>query len=445
MRTKIILSLGILVLLSLFFSRFEPDSSFLVSSASAQDVLESLEQNITRLVESVKPSLVTIEAGIFPEGRGKLSEPAFFVGSGVIYTQDGYILTTSSVVRGMKDFRVIDSDKKEYDAKLIGTDYQTNLAVLRIDAKGLRPAELGNSDKTKEGSWVTVVGNSYGLPTAVSFGIVNGIREDKTIQMSVNVSPGNSGGPVLNTRGKVIGLVSAKLSEPSVIGSMRLYEEALKRTYDIPATQIEIPSSGISLAIPINQVKEKADYIIKHGSSIEKGYLGVYLEDLDDDTKDELKISGGVLISGVVEKSPADKAGLKEGDVVIEFNGQEIPDAGNFTNLIENTQPDKPIKLKIVREGEEQTLTAKLGKSGETYTYLTERTIIPQIKIPEINIPEIKVQIDEAKGELDKEQAGNLKELQKTLNKSLDNFKKELERLSKELERLDRKMKESKK
>lgn len=445
MRTKIILSLGILVLLSIFFSRLEPGSSFLGSSASAQDVLESLEQNITGLVESVKPSLVTIEAGIFPEAKGRSPQLASFVGSGVIYSPDGYILTTSSVVRGMKDFRVIGSDKKEYEAKLIGTDYQTNLAVLKIDAKGLRPAELGNSDKTKEGSWVTVVGNSYGLPTAVSFGIVNGIRDDKTIQMSVNVSPGNSGGPVLNTRGKVIGLVSAKLSEPSVIGSMRLYEEALKRTYDIPATQIEIPSSGISLAIPINQVKEKADYIIKHGSSIEKGFLGVYLEDLDDDTREELKINGGVLISGVVEKSPADKAGLKDEDVVIEFNGEEVRDAQHFTNLIENSQPGKSIKLKVIREGEEQVLTARLGRSGETYSYFMERTIIPQIKIPEINIPEIKLQYDEAKGEYDKEQAETLKELEKTLNKSLDNFKKELERLSKELEKLDRKMKENKK
>lgn len=444
MRSKIILSLGILVLLSISFSRLEPGSLFLVSSASAQDVLESLEQNITGLVESVKPSLVTIEAGTFPEGREKLSEQASFVGSGVIYSPDGYILTTSSVVRGMKDFRVIDSDKNEYDAKLIGTDYQTNLAVLKIDAKNLNPAELGNSDKTKEGSWVTVVGNSYGLPTAVSFGIVNGIRDDKTIQMSVNVSPGSSGGPVLNTRGKVIGLVSAKLSEPSVMGSVRIYEEELKRSVTIPPTQIEVPSSGISLAIPINSVKEKADWIIKHGSSIEKGYLGVYLADLDEQVREEMGIKGGALIEGVVDSSPADKAGLKDQDVVTEFNNEKLKDSEQFRVLIESAQLDKPVKLKVLRDGKEKILSARLSRAGSDNNFWTGLEKLSEA-LGKANFDQV---YDEQQSQLleslDKAKIVQGKDLAE-LRREMDELKKELMGLSKEIQDLNRKMEEEKK
>jgi len=446
MKIKVWFSLSLLTLLSLFFSRFQPGSIGMVNSASAQGVLESLEENITNLVESVKPSLVTIEAEIYSPKRGKAFQFTSFVGSGVIYSPDGYILTTSSVVQGMKGFKVTLSNKKEYIAKLVGTDLQTNLAVLKIEAQGLRTAKFGNSDRIREGSWVTVVGNSYGLPTAVSFGIVNGIRNDKTIQMSANVSPGNSGGPVLNTRGEVIGLVSAKLSEPSIIDAFRLYEEEGKRTFDFPPTQIEIPSSGISLAIPVNLVRQKADWIIKHGTSIEKAYLGVYFEDLDEETREELGIKAGVLISGVVEGSPAEKAGLKDEDIVIEFDQEEVKDSEQFRELIENSQPDKVVKLKVIREEERKVLTVKLGKSGSIYTFWKGKDV-PPIKMPEIKFPEIKFFYDEAQEgyqeALDRSNIEQDKELE-VLKFQLENYKKELERLSKELVRLNQKMKEAK-
>jgi len=438
MKIKILFSLFFLVLWSIFLS-------WIIDSASSQGVLESLEQNITGLVESVKPSLVTIETEVFPGSREKASRLTSFVGSGVIYSPEGYVLTTSSVVRGMKDFKVTLSNDKSYRAKLIGTDFQTNIAVLKIDARGLRSAKFGNSDRVKGGSWITVVGNSYGLPTAVSFGIVNGIREDKTIQMSANVSPGNSGGPVLNTRGEVIGLVSAKLSETSFIEALKLYEDKERRTINFPPTEIEIPSSGISLAIPINLVREKSDWIIKNSTSIEKGYLGVYLEDLDKETKEEMNINGGILIAGVVEGSPADKAGLEDEDIVIEYDQEKVKDSDQFREMINNTPPNKMIRLQIIRDGKKENLSVKLGRVGSAYSSLKERTIIPPIKIPEFNIPEIKIQYDEAKGEYEKEvQAKNLEELKRILNSSLDNFKKELERLSKELERLNQKIEKEK-
>ncbi len=438
MKIKILFSLFFLMFWSVFLN-------WIIDSASAQGVLESLEQNITGLVESIKPSLVTIEAESYSPKREKAFQLTSFVGSGVIYSPDGYILTTSSVVQGMKGFKITLSTKKEYIAKLVGTDFQTNLAVLKIESQGLRTAKFGNSDRIREGSWVTVVGNSYGLPTAVSFGIVNGIRKDKTIQMSANVSPGNSGGPVLNTRGEVIGLVSAKLSEPSIIDAFRLYEEEGKRTFDFPPTQIEIPSSGISLAIPVNLVRQKADWIIKHGTSIEKGYLGVYLEDLDKEAKEEIDVNGGVLIAGVVEGSPAEKSGLKDEDIVIEFDQEKVKDSDQFRKMIENIPPNKMIRLQIIRDGKKERLSVRLGRVGSAYSSLKERTIIPPIKIPEMNIPEIKIQYDEAKNEYEKEaQDKNLEELKSILNSSLNNFEKELKRLSKELERLNQKIEKEK-
>lgn len=439
MKIKILSSLVSLILLSLFLSRFESVPVGTVNTASAQGVLESLERNITGLVEEVKPSLVTIEAEIYSSGKKKVSSLTSFVGSGVVYSSDGYILTTSSVAGGMKDFKITLSNKKEYKAKLVGMDIQTNLAVLKVDARGLSKARFGNSDRTKEGSWVTVVGNSYGLPTAVSFGIVNGIRKDGTIQMSVNVSPGNSGGPVLNIRGEVIGLVSAKFSETSYLEALKLYEEKEKRVISIPPTQIEIPSSGISLAIPINQVMKKTDWIIKHGKSIEKGYLGVYLDDLDFDIEEEYGIKEGVLISGVVEDSPADKAGLEDDDVVIEFNQQKVKDSDHFRKLIVESQPEDVVRLKIIRDRRKKILTVKLGGTGSLYS----STIVPSVKIPDvIEVPEVKLQFDEAWEKYDEAQAKVLEEeLKKILGKSLDNFKQELKRLEKELERLDKKMK----
>lgn len=443
MKIKVISSPAILMLVFAFFG-YIGSSVSMVSTASAQDVLESLEQNITGLVESVKPSLVTIQAGIFPEGRGRPSEPSSFVGSGVIYSPDGYILTTSSVVRGMKNFRVIGSDKKEYDARLIGTDYQTNLAVLKIEAKGLKPADLGSSDKVKEGSWVTVVGNSYGLPTAVSFGIVNGIRDDKTIQMSVNVSPGNSGGPVLNTRGKVIGLVSAKLSEPSVMGSVRIYEEELKRSVTIPPTQIEVPSSGISLAIPVNAVKEKADWIIKHGSSIEKGYLGVYLTDLDERTREEIGAKQGVLVDGVVQGSPADQAGLKDQDLVLEFNNEKLKDSEQFRVLIEAAQPDKPVKIKVLRDGKERVLSARLSTAGSAYSFSMGLEKLSDA-LGKANFEQVYDQQQSKFLEaLDRAKVVQGKDLAE-MREAMEELKKELLKLSKEFEELNRELEKEKK
>jgi S1-C subfamily serine protease len=397
-----------------------------------QKVLSSLEDDITSLVESIKPSLVTIETGSYGRSLEKMKRldiPDTFVGSGIIYTSDGYILTTASVVGGMEIFKVTLPNGKAMKGKLIGTDDQSNVAVLKVEIKGLSPAKLGNSDKVKVGSWLTVVGNSFGLPNAVALGLVNGLREDGFIQMSANVSPGNSGGPVLDTYGEVIALVSAKLSEPSYMNAIEIYEDKSgKQVFTIPPRQIELPSSGVSLALPVNRVKLIADDIIKHGS-VERGYLGIYPEGLDEEILEEYNIDRGILVSEVVEESPAEDAGLLEGDVILEFGGKELKDVGELRYLILNTRPKEKVRLKILREGKRRELTAVLGKAKPQYGYSWDFVIPqpPNVPIPTIEIPKV------GKWSETREEAYNqLKQELKRLNQEMERLSREMERLKQE-------------
>ncbi len=354
-----------------------------IQGFAQQKVLSSLENDITNLVESIKPSLVTIETesqvmgGVKREGI-----PPTFVGSGIIYTPDGYIVTSASVVRGMRDFKVTLPNQKSIRGELIGTDEGSNLAVLKVVATGLLPAKLGDSDKVKVGSWLTIVGNSYGLPNAVALGLVSGVREDGFIQMSANVSPGNSGGPVLDTYGKVIGLVSAKLSEPSLISAYQIYEKALNKTFTIPSREIEIPSSGISLALPANKIKEIADEIIKNGS-VKRGYLGIYPMDLNEDLFKEYNVNTGVVVSEIVKGSPAEKAGLTGGDVIMEFGGTKVKNSAQIRQLIESRMAGEKVELKIVRDGARKDLAAILGEAKPAFDYYWSMDQAPQS--PEID------------------------------------------------------------
>jgi S1-C subfamily serine protease len=405
--------------------------------------LSSLEEDITNLVESIKPSLVTIEtesrAGSLEKSYirslEKTKRPdilATFVGSGIIYTADGYILTTASVVGGMEIFKVTLPNGKFVRGKLVGTDDQSNVAVLKVDEKGLTPARLGNSDKVRVGSWLTVVGNSFGLPNAVALGLVNGLREDGFIQMSANVSPGNSGGPVLDTYGDVIGLVSAKLSEPSYINAMRVYEDQTGRqSFTIPAHEIELPSSGVSLALPINKVKIIADDIIKHGS-VERGYLGIYPEDLDEKTLEKYNINKGVLVSEVVKESPADDAGLLENDIILEFAGKGLKDAGELRSLIQNAKPKEKVRIKILRDGRRTELTVVLGKAEPQYGYFWNKGIDINISKPDFSMPPIEIPEIVKWSEKKDEAYNQLKEELKKLSQEMERLNRELERLKQE-------------
>ncbi|UCB53085.1 MAG: trypsin-like peptidase domain-containing protein [Candidatus Zixiibacteriota bacterium] len=415
--------------------------AFLLSWAGPVDAqrkaLSSLEEEITSLVESIKPSLVTIEA----EARAlraakKRGVPSAFVGSGIIYTSDGYILTTASVVGKMKTFKVTLPSQKSLKGKLVGVDEESNLAVLKVETGALTPAKLGDSDKVKVGSWLTVVGNSYGLPNAVALGLVNGLREDGFIQMSANVSPGNSGGPVLDTYGKVIGIVSAKLSEPSYISAMTFYtDEKGKATFTIPSREIEIPSSGVSLALPANRVKAMAEQIIKHGT-VKRGYLGIYPENLDETLYEKYNRRTGVLVTEVVKGSPAQKAGLSDGDLIIEFGGTAVVDGSHIRELIKTEGAGTQVELKVLRNGKLNDVIAVLGEAKPVFSYTWEPNAVAP-EPPELQVVESYYErayndyLQQVEGWTDRDER-----MLDQLQEEIKMLKLDMKKLSQELERL---------
>ena len=410
--------------------------SWIKPGYAQRKVLSSLEEDITSLVESIKPSLVTIETeSQAVKGGRRKNMPSTFVGSGIIYTSDGYILTSASVVGGMKSFKVTLPGQESLEGKLVGTDIELNLAVLKVETTDLIPAKLGNSDKIRVGSWLTVVGNSYGLPNAVALGLVNGVREDGFIQMSANVSPGNSGGPVLDTYGKVIGLVCAKLSEPSYIGAIQIYNDRdMTKAFTIPPREIELPSSGVSLALPINKVKAIADQIIKYGS-VRRGYLGIYPEDLNGRLFERYNLQAGVLVSQVVEDSPAEEAGLSDGDVIIKFGGTEVEDVSHIRQLIQSKGAGEHVELKIIRGGEIKELTAVLGaaKPAYGYSWMTDWGVPKPPETPQFYYEATYDYMQQVQDWKDRD-----KKLLNELREELNKLAEEMKEMSEELERLKR-------
>ncbi len=408
-------------------------------SAHAQSkVLESLEQDITGLVESVKPSLVTIETGSRAVAEaGTKSGPSTFVGSGIIYSRDGYILTSASVVSGKKSFRITLPDGRALTGKLVGTDDESNLAVLKVDDGNLVPARLGNSDSIKVGSWLAVVGNSYGLPNAVALGLVNGLREDGFIQMSANVSPGNSGGPVLDTYGRVIGLVAAKLSEPSYISAVQVHNDKMA-TITIPPRQIEIPSSGISLALPINLAKSAADEIIRNGT-VRRGYLGIYPQNLQVKWDASTVERSGVLVAGIVKGSPAERAGLQSGDIIVKFGAAKVMDAEQIRKLIKSKRADDAVRVEVLRGDQTKQLTVTLGAAKPSYSYIWD---IPEAEPLPATLQSSQKMAQEYMQQA-RDQALSTEDEISLLQDKLQRLSAEVERLNREMEKLkDEKNKE---
>ena len=266
-------------------------------------------------------------------------------GSGFIISKDGYILTNNHVVGDQDKITVKLSDGRKFDAKLIGADAESDVALIKIDADDLPTLPLGNSDELEVGDWVLAIGNPFGLKHTVTAGIVSAkgrsdvhIAEyEDFIQTDAAINPGNSGGPLLNLKGEVIGINTAIVSRSG--GYM-----------------------GIGFAIPINMALAIKDQLIKNGKVV-RGWLGVVIQDLTEDMAEQfgLKNAKGVLIAEVSKDSPADKAGLKHGDVIVEFDGHAVENVGQFRNQVALTPPGKKVEMVVIRDGKRKTLRVKIG------------------------------------------------------------------------------------
>lgn len=267
------------------------------------------------------------------------------LGSGVIISKDGYIITNAHVVNGADEIVVtlLDSDK-EYDAKVIGIDSKTDLAVIKIDEKNLQAISFANSDNLLEGDVVFAIGNPFGMGGTITQGIISALNKsgvglnqyENFIQTDASINPGNSGGALIDSRGFLIGINSAILS----------------RSGD---------NNGIGFAIPSNMAKKIVQSLIKDGK-IERGFLGVTISDLTKETKEVYKNKEGALIMGVEEKSAADKAGLKMGDLVIKINNKNIKNANELKNIIGEMRPNDNIELIYERSGKIHSAKFKLDK-----------------------------------------------------------------------------------
>jgi serine protease Do len=261
------------------------------------------------------------------------------VGSGVIATKDGYILTNNHVVDGADEVKVALQDGREFTAKVIGRDPKSDVAVIKIDATDLPAVPMADSDKVEVGDVVLAIGNPFGIGQTVTTGIVSakgrgnmGLDYEDFLQTDAAINPGNSGGALVDADGRLIGINTAILSRSG-------------------------GNQGIGFAIPVNLARDEMQSLIKDGH-VTRGYLGVMIQDLTPALAKEFKLKDatGALIGDVTPKGPAEKAGLKSGDLLVEFNGKKVADSRHLKLEVARTQPGQTVPVKILRDGTSKTL-----------------------------------------------------------------------------------------
>ena len=269
------------------------------------------------------------------------------LGSGVIMTPDGYIITNNHVVDGATSVRVTLADNREFNAKVIGTDPKSDVAVLKIDAANLPCITVGDSSKVQVGDYALAIGDPFGVGKTVTMGIVSatgrshlGIEDyENFIQTDASINPGNSGGALVNDRGELIGINTAILSHGS--GG----------------------NQGIGFAIPVNMVRNVMDQLVKTGK-VTRAYLGIVPQDV---TPAMAKAFGenepsGALVGDVSPNSPASRSGLEKGDIILDVNGKAVADSNDLRMTISMMQPDASVNLRVFRNGNDRDVTVQLGE-----------------------------------------------------------------------------------
>ncbi|MBL9129048.1 MAG: Do family serine endopeptidase [Verrucomicrobiales bacterium] len=334
--------------------------------ASFAPVIKGVSASVVNVFTSTKPKWV--EGGPTPfgmhplfrdffgeggEGRGFRTPRQEGLGSGVILTEDGFILTNNHVVDGADAIKVaLNPDGKEYDAKVVGRDPKSDLAVIKIDAEGLPAIVVGDSDRVEVGDVVLAVGNPFGVGQTVTMGIVGatsrevfgrpmGLEYEDFIQTDAAINPGNSGGALVDARGRLIGINTAILSRSG-------------------------GNNGVGFAVPVNLARSVMESIVEHGRVI-RGFLGVNIQNVTPAMAREfgLKEANGAIVADVTPKSPAEKAGIEPGDVVTRFDGRDVRDSRHLKLMVGQTTPEKEVSVALLRDGKPKTVSVVLREVPE--------------------------------------------------------------------------------
>lgn len=340
--------------------------SWLLAMAVIIDAYADLP-DFTDLVEEVSPAVVKINTvsvtqrqssqqrmpDIFRDffedrGRSKGSvQPVRSSGSGFVISKNGYILTNHHVVDQAEMIQVLFSDRSEHQATIVGTDRRSDLALLKIDAKNLKPLKFADSEQLQVGEWVLAIGSPFGLDYSVTAGIVSAIgrsipnrqRENYVpfIQTDVAINPGNSGGPLFNLDGEVVGINSQIFSRSG--GSI-----------------------GLSFSIPSSMAQNVVEQLKKNGF-VKRGWLGVAIQDINKSLAESLDLAKprGALINAVEPEGPAERAGIEPGDVIVTFDGQSVIEADDLPHIVGMLAPDTEVRVEIIRKGKRRALDVVVG------------------------------------------------------------------------------------
>jgi len=348
-----------------FFKKKITNTIIQVRETDNSSSLRSVKNSFADAVKTAIPSVVNINTAIkIRYSPNPFFEDPFFrkffgdqfdyrqekqtssLGSGVIISNDGYVITNFHVIEAAEEIEITTHNGKKFDASLIGADPETDLAVLKIDNLVLPNITLGNISNLNVGDSVLAIGNPFGVGQTVTMGIVSGLGRNQLgistfenfIQTDAAINPGNSGGALVDVNGDLVGINSAIYSKSG--GSM-----------------------GIGFAIPIDLVKKITEQIIIKGY-VTRGWIGVEVQELTDDLKESFNLSSnsGALIASVVKNSPADKGGLKSGDIIVNINNKKISNGKALLNIVSESQPSQSIDIEIIRGNRKIKLSLKVSE-----------------------------------------------------------------------------------
>lgn len=371
--TALVLALGVVVglILSSHLDIMSPLPAKSQISSKSVEILTQLSDAQSEVAAVATPSVVNISTTRVIKSRDEapfdLFDDPFFrrffgdqlphpnvpkehkeqsLGSGVIVSEDGYIVTNNHVIEKAQEIKVLLSNKKDYKAKVIGADPKTDIAVIKIEAKGLSALPWGDSNKLKVGEIVFAIGNPFALNQTVTMGVISAVGRanvgiadyEDFIQTDAAINPGNSGGALINARGELIGINTAILSRTGGY-------------------------QGIGFAVPSSMARQVMDSLVKY-KKVVRGWLGVSIQEVTSDLAEEFGVKDlkGALVSGVMKGSPAEKAGIRQGDVILRYNGKDVEDTGHLRNMVSQTPIGAKASVKVLRHKKELELDVVIAE-----------------------------------------------------------------------------------